>query len=185
MLVEVTEEEFELIKKILDEAEEPGYMNGEFSYWDRRRMAQGKPPVWAKSMKDVPARKKELRQSSAPSEIAMRSVTSEDGKAKKPYTESDWRRDKENATAMNQRIADAVADLLSKFEPFDHTDANQEYASIYVKAEDGQLDEYRIYGRMRGYMVKFIGHESVFSRKSEAVENINAVAIYIRNGGEI
>lgn len=167
------------------EAEEPGYMHGDISAWDREKINKGQIPRWAKKVTDVGPRKKELRQSSSYSEIAMRSVNTPDGKAKKPYTESDWRRDKENATAMNQRIADAVADLLSKFEPFDHTDANQEYASIYVKAEDGQLDEYRIYGRMRGYMVKFIGHESVFSRKSEAVENINAVAIYIRNGGEI
>lgn len=167
------------------EAEEPGYMHGDISAWDREKINKGQTPRWAKKVTEIGPRKKELRQSSSYSEIAMRSVNTPDGKAKKPYTESDWRRDKENATAMNQRIADAVADLLSKFEPFDHTDANQEYASIYVKAEDGQLDEYRVYGRMRGYMVKFIGHESVFSRKSEAVENINAVAIYIRNGGEI
>lgn len=173
MLVEVTEEEFELIKKILDEAEEPGYMNGEFSYWDRRRMAQGKPPVWAKSMKDVPARKKELRQSSAPSEIAMRSVTSEDGKAKKPYSESDWRADKEARKASNEKLMKALETLL----PIDSVDYS--FDENEVSAIIGDY-VFRVSPRGPRYYVLRFNSNSVLDRKNQMCKSLDEVVKFIK-----
>ena len=160
------------------EAEEPGYMRGEFNHWDRRRMEQGRPPIWAKSMKDIPARKKELRQSSSHAEMAMRSVNTEDGKCKMPYSESDWRRDMENAKAMNGRIAETLEGMVNKAEEIE---ANKDYVSVFTKADDGQLDEFRVYPAGPAYMIKFVGHRSVFDRDTQRCKTLADVAKYINN----
>ena len=175
----------EILKKngyTIDEAEEPGYMRGELSAWDRRRIEQGRAPSWAKKVTDIGPRKKELRQSSSYSEIAMRSVNTPDGKVKKPYTETDWRRDKENAKAMNARIAEELQKLLTNC---DHVDTENfaDYFSVYVKADDGQLDEFRIMSRGTGYFVKFVGHKSIFDRDGQRCASLKDVADYINNKG--
>ena len=160
------------------EAEEPGYMRGELSYWDRRRMEQGRPPIWAKSMKNIPARKKELRQSSSYSEIAMRSVNTEDGKVKMPYSESDWRRDKQAAIEMNNRIGEELKKFLTV--DYDHISADQNEVSVVV----GKNYVFRVKPHGPGYYCLRFAANSIFDRESTRAKSLKEIGDWINSHAE-
>lgn len=157
----------------INEAEEPAYMRGELNYFDRKRMAAGKPPIWAKSMKDIGPRKKELRQSSSYSEIAMLSANTPNGEEKKPYTEGDWRRDKENAKAMNQNIADKLKEQLGDIA--DRISADDKEVSVVV----GNNYVFRVSPRGAGYYVLRFAADSIFDRKNARCANLADVVKFI------
>lgn len=175
MLVELNEEEYEVLKKILREAEEPGYMNGEFSYWDRRSMEQGRAPVWTKSMKNIGPRPKQLRQSSAPSEVAMRKVTNPN--EKKPYTSADWKMDKEARKESNQKIASELKPLLPSSVKEVTADSNE------VSILCGKY-VFRVEARGPRYRVLRFNPDSVLDRKSEICRSLEQVVDFISNNEE-
>lgn len=154
-----------------------GVEDGDISSWDMQKINKGIAPRWAKKVTDVGKRSAQVAGSSSPSELAMRKVTDPNG-SKEPYRESDLRRDQQAAVDMNARIASQLESLLDAYE---EVEPNKDYVSVYTKAEDGQLDEFRVYSRGMRYVVKFVGHSSVFDRETQMCKSLKDVTNFINN----
>lgn len=155
----------------INEANEPDYMNGQLSQWDKRRLDQGRAPTWAKKVTDIGPRKKELRQSSSHSEVAMRSVNTDNGRIKTPYTEDDWRRAKESNKLMNVEIAEQLKTKLSN-----------DYKISADEREVSVLTNnyvFRVSSRGPRYYVLRFNPGSVFDRKSQMCKSLAEVVSFI------
>ena len=146
---------------------------GNISVWDRAKIEKGQKPSWAKSVTVIGPRKHALRQSSTPSEVAMRSVNSVNGKLNKPYTENDWKNDKKAYTQMNLDLAEKIAE---KIECATQTDADDKNASIYT-------DKYtfRISTTGPRYFVLRFNPNSVLDRKTLRADNIKDIINFIND----
>lgn len=160
---------------VLKEAEEPSYMNGDISVWDREKIKKGIAPRWAKKVTSIGPRPKQLRQSSAPSEVAMRKVTNPN--EKKPYTESDWKRDKELRKEENERLGKRLEKLLPK--NVKNISADDKEVSIMI----GKYI-FRVESLGLRYKVLRFNPESVLDRKSEICRSLEQVVEFISNNEE-
>jgi len=150
--------------------EEPDYMNGQLSAWDRARLEQGRAPRWAKRVIDQGAINKKAKEldhrvagSSMPSEIAMRKVTDPAGR-REPYRESDWRRDRE-------WLIRGLETLKSKIENhlwFDYTDIGVENGHLSIVC--GPSLVFNIENTGRGFRIRRAGG-SIFDNHSKLCQN--------------
>ena len=137
------------------------------SPFDKARLDKGQKPSWAAKVTEIGPRAKRPKRSQDWSERAMDSVTG----VKKPYSESDWRRDNELNLKGNQQIEQrlkAILNVSAKVE------ATKDYVGVYTQDK-------AFYVESRGitYFVKMVGHNSVFDRKSETVKSLSDVAKFI------
>lgn len=137
------------------------------SPFDKARLDKGQKPSWAAKVTEIGPRPKRPKRSQDWSERAMDSVTG----VKKPYSESDWRRDNELNLKGNQQIEQrlkAILNVSAKVE------ATKDYVGVYTQDK-------AFYVESRGitYFVKMVGHNSVFDRKAETVKSLSDVAKFI------
>lgn len=137
------------------------------SLFDKARLDKGQKPSWAAKVTEIGPRPSRPKRSQDWSERAMDSVTG----VKKPYSESDWRRDNELNLKGNQQIEQrlkAILNVSAKVE------ATKDYVCVYTQDK-------AFYVESRGitYFVKMVGHNSVFDRKSETVKSLSDVAKFI------
>ena len=137
------------------------------SPFDKARLDKGQKPSWAAKVTEIGPRPSRPKRSQDWSERAMDSVTG----VKKPYSESDWRRDNELNLKGNQQIEQrlkAILNVSAKVE------ATKDYVCVYTQDK-------AFYVESRGitYFVKMVGHNSVFDRKSETVKSLSDVAKFI------
>ena len=139
------------------------------SAFDIGRIDQGRKPSWAKKITEIGARPARPKRSSDYVEQAMDSVT---GK-KKPYTETDWRKDMESQKALNKELAQRLEKLIN----FDYRsiDAEKDNVSIYV----GKNLAFRIYADGMTYFVKRINFDNVMDRKSYRAKSMNDLIEWI------
>lgn len=137
------------------------------SPFDKARLNKGQKPSWAAKVTEIGPRPARPKRSQDWTERAMDSVTG----IKKPYSESDWRRDNELNLKGNQQIEQrlkAILNVSAKVE------ATKDYVGVYTQDK-------AFYVECRGvtYFVKMVGHNSVFDRKSESVKSLSDVAKFI------
>ena len=137
------------------------------SPFDKARLNKGQKPSWAAIVTEIGPRPARPKRSQDWTERAMDSVTG----IKKPYSESDWRRDNELNLKGNQQIEQrlkAILNVSAKVE------ATKDYVGVYTQDK-------AFYVECRGvtYFVKMVGHSSVFDRKSESVKSLSDVAKFI------
>lgn len=137
------------------------------SPFDKARLNKGQKPSWAAKVTEIGPRPTRPKRSQDWSERAMDSVTG----IKKPYSESDWRRDNELNLKGNQQVEQrlkAILNISAKVE------ATKDYVGVYTQDK-------AFYVECRGitYFVKMVGHSSVFDRKSETVKSLSDVAKFI------
>ena len=153
---------------ILEDTEDDVLAHGP-SAFDIGRIDQGRKPSWAKKITEIGARPARPKRSSDYVEQAMDSVT---GK-KKPYTETDWRKDMESQKALNKELAQRLEKLIN----FDYRsiDAEKDNVSIYV----GKNLAFRIYADGMTYFVKRINFDNVMDRKSYRAKSMNDLIEWI------
>ena len=137
------------------------------SPFDKARLNKGQKPSWAAKVTEIGPRPTRPKRSQDWSERAMDSVTG----IKKPYSESDWRRDNELNLKGNQQVEQrlkAILNISAKVE------ATKDYVGVYTQDK-------AFYVECRGitYFVKMVGHSSVFDRKSATVKSLSDVAKFI------
>lgn len=137
------------------------------SPFDKARLNKGQKPSWAAKVTEIGPRPARPKRSQDWTERAMDSVTG----IKKPYSESDWRRDNELNLKGNQQIEQrlkAILNVSAKVE------ATKDYVGVYTQDK-------AFYVECRGvtYFVKMVGHNSVFDRKAETVKSLSDVAKFI------
>lgn len=137
------------------------------SPFDKARLNKGQKPSWAAKVTEIGPRPARPKRSQDWSERAMDSVTG----VKRPYSESDWRRDNELNLKGNQQIEQrlkAILNVSAKVE------ATKDYVGVYTQDK-------AFYVESRGitYFVKMVGHNSVFDRKAETVKSLSDVAKFI------
>lgn len=137
------------------------------SPFDKARLNKGQKPSWAAKVTEIGPRPTRPKRSQDWSERAMDSVTG----VKRPYSESDWRRDNELNLKGNQQIEQrlkAILNVSAKVE------ATKDYVGVYTQDK-------AFYVESRGitYFVKMVGHSSVFDRKSATVKSLSDVAKFI------
>lgn len=137
------------------------------SPFDKARLNKGQKPSWAAKVTEIGPRPARPKRSQDWTERAMDSVTG----IKKPYSESDWRRDNELNLKGNQQVEQrlkAILNISAKVE------ATKDYVGVYTQDK-------AFYVECRGitYFVKMVGHSSVFDRKSETVKSLSDVAKFI------
>ena len=150
-----------------NESVEDDVLQHGLSPFDKARLDKGQKPSWAAKVTEIGPRAKRPKRSQDWSERAMDSVTG----VKKPYSESDWRRDNELNLKGNQQIEQrlkAILNVSAKVE------ATKDYVGVYTQDK-------AFYVESRGitYFVKMVGHNSVFDRKSETVKSLSDVAKFI------
>lgn len=137
------------------------------SPFDKARLDKGQKPSWAAKVTEIGPRPSRPKRSQDWTERAIDSVTG----VKKPYSESDWRRDNELNLKGNQQIEQrlkAILNVSAKVE------ATKDYVGVYT-----QDKAFYIESRGITYFVKMVGHNSVFDRKSETVKSLSDVAKFI------
>lgn len=137
------------------------------SPFDKARLDKGQKPSWAAKVTEIGPRPSRPKRSQDWTERAIDSVTG----VKKPYSESDWRRDNELNLKGNQQIEKrlkAILNVSAKVE------ATKDYVCVYT-----QDKAFYIESRGITYFVKMVGHNSVFDRKSETVKSLSDVAKFI------
>lgn len=137
------------------------------SPFDKARLNKGQKPSWAAKVTEIGPRPARPKRSQDWTERAMDSVTG----VKRPYSESDWRRDNELNLKGNQQIEQrlkAILNVSAKVE------ATKDYVGVYTQDK-------AFYVESRGitYFVKMVGHNSVFDRKAETVKSLSDVAKFI------
>ena len=137
------------------------------SPFDKARLNKGQKPSWAAKVTEIGPRPARPKRSQDWTERAMDSVTG----VKRPYSETDWRRDNELNLKGNQQIEQrlkAILNVSAKVE------ATKDYVGVYTQDK-------AFYVECRGvtYFVKMVGHNSVFDRKAETVKSLSDVAKFI------
>lgn len=137
------------------------------SPFDKARLDKGQKPSWAAKVTEIGPRPSRPKRSQDWTERAMDSVTG----VKKPYSESDWRRDNELNLKGNQQIEQRLKAILNVSAKIEST---KDYVCVYTQDK-------AFYVESRGirYFVKMVGHNSVFDRKSETVKSLSDVAKFI------
>lgn len=153
---------------ILEDTEDDVLAHGP-SEFDIGRMNQGKKPSWAKKITEIGPRPPRPKRSQDWTERAMDSVTG----IKKPYTESDWRKDME----LNKKMYTDLAEKLKHLINFDYRkmEPSKDELSIYV----GKNLEFRIYAEGLSYFVKKINFDSVLDRKSYRAKSMKDLIEWI------
>ena len=153
---------------ILEDTEDDVLAHGP-SAFDIGRMNQGKKPSWAKKITEIGPRPPRPKRSQDWTERAMDSVTG----IKKPYTESDWRKDME----LNKKMYTDLAEKLKHLINFDYRkmEPSKDELSIYV----GNNLAFRIYAEGLSYFVKRINFDSVLDRKSYRAKSMKDLIEWI------
>ena len=153
---------------ILEDTEDDVLAHGP-SAFDIGRMNQGKKPSWAKKITEIGPRPPRPKRSQDWTERAMDSVRG----IKKPYTESDWRKDME----MNKKMYTDLAEKLKHLINFDYRkiEPSKDELSIYV----GKNLEFRITAEGLSYFVKRINFDSVLDRKSYRAKSMKDLIEWI------
>lgn len=153
---------------ILEDTEDDVLAHGP-SAFDIGRMNQGKKPSWAKKITEIGPRPPRPKRSQDWTEKAMDSVTG----IKKPYTESDWRKDME----LNKKMYTDLAEKLKHLINFDYRkmEPTKDELSIYV----GKNLEFRITAEGLSYFVKRINFDSVLDRKSYRAKSMKDLIEWI------
>ena len=153
---------------ILEDTEDDVLAHGP-SAFDIGRMNQGKKPSWAKKITEIGPRPPRPKRSQDWTERAMDSVTG----VKKPYTESDWRKDME----LNKKMYTDLAEKLKHLINFDYRkmEPSKDELSIYV----GNNLAFRIYAEGLSYFVKRINFDSVLDRKSYRAKSMKDLIEWI------
>ena len=137
------------------------------SPFDKARLNKGQKPSWAAKVTEIGPRPSRPKRSQDWTERAMDSVRG----IKRPYSESDWRRDNELNLKGNQQIEQrlkAILNVSAKVE------ATKDYVGVYT-----QDKAFYVESRGLTYFVKMVGHNSVFDRKAETVKSLSDVAKFI------
>ena len=92
-----------------NESVEDDVLQHGLSPFDKARLDKGQKPSWAAKVTEIGPRAKRPKRSQDWSERAMDSVTG----VKKPYSESDWRRDNELNLKGNQQIEQRLKAILN------------------------------------------------------------------------
>lgn len=153
---------------ILEDTEDDVLAHGP-SAFDIGRMNQGKKPSWAKKITEIGPRPTRPKRSQDWTERAMDSVRG----IKKPYSESDWRKDKEMDLKMYTDLAEKLKHLIN----FDYRliEPTKNNLSIYV----GKNLEFRITSEGLDYFVKRINFDSVMDRKSYRAKSMKDLIEWI------
>ena len=153
---------------ILEDTEDDVLAHGP-SAFDIGRMNQGKKPSWAKKITEIGPRPARPKRSQDWTERAMDSVRG----IKKPYTESDWRKDME----LNKKMYTDLAEKLKHLINFDYRkmEPTKDELSIYV----GKNLEFRITAEGLSYFVKRINFDSVLDRKSYRAKSMKDLIEWI------
>lgn len=153
---------------ILEDTEDDVLAHGP-SAFDIGRMNQGKKPSWAKKITEIGPRPPRPKRSQDWTERAMDSVIG----IKKPYTESDWRKDME----LNKKMYTDLAEKLKHLINFDYRkiEPTKDELSIYV----GKNLEFRITAEGLSYFVKRINFDSVLDRKSYRAKSMKDLIEWI------
>lgn len=153
---------------ILEDTEDDVLAHGP-SAFDIGRMNQGKKPSWAKKITEIGPRPTRPKRSQDWTERAMDSVRG----IKKPYSESDWRKDKELDLKMYTDLAEKLKHLIN----FDYRliEPTKNNLSIYV----GKNLEFRITSEGLDYFVKRINFDSVMDRKSYRAKSMKDLIEWI------
>lgn len=153
---------------ILEDTEDDVLAHGP-SAFDIGRMNQGKKPSWAKKITEIGPRPARPKRSQDWTERAMDSVRG----IKKPYTESDWRKDME----LNKKMYTDLAEKLKHLINFDYRkiEPSKDELSIYV----GKNLEFRITAEGLSYFVKRINFDSVLDRKSYRAKSMKDLIEWI------
>lgn len=153
---------------ILEDTEDDVLAHGP-SAFDIGRMNQGKKPSWAKKITEIGPRPPRPKRSQDWTERAMDSVTG----IKKPYTESDWRKDME----LNKKMYTDLAEKLKHLINFDYRkmEPSKDELSIYV----GNNLAFRITAEGLSYFVKRINFDSVLDRKSYRAKSMKDLIEWI------
>lgn len=153
---------------ILEDTEDDVLAHGP-SAFDIGRINQGKKPSWAKKITEIGPRPPRPKRSKDWTERAMDSVTG----IKKPYTESDWRKDME----LNKKMYTDLAEKLKHLINFDYRkmEPSKDELSIYV----GKNLEFRITAEGLSYFVKRINFDSVLDRKSYRAKSMKDLIEWI------
>ena len=170
--VEDFNEAYKLLKDngytILEDTEDDVLAHGP-SAFDIGRMNQGRKPSWAKKITEIGPRPARPKRSQDWTERAMDSVRG----IKKPYTESDWRKDKEMDLKMYTDLAEKLKHLINfdyrKMEP------SKDELSIYV----GNNLAFRITSEGLSYFVKRINFDNVLDRKSYRAKSMKDLIEWI------
>lgn len=153
---------------ILEDTEDDVLAHGP-SAFDIGRINQGKKPSWAKKITEIGPRPARPKRSQDWTERAMDSVRG----IKKPYTESDWRKDME----LNKKMYTDLAEKLKHLINFDYRkmEPTKDELSIYV----GKNLEFRITAEGLSYFVKRINFDSVLDRKSYRAKSMKDLIEWI------
>lgn len=153
---------------ILEDTENDVLAHGP-SHFDIGRINQGRKPSWAKKITELESRPKRPRRSQDWTERAMDSVRG----IKKPYSESDWRKDME----LNKKLNQEIANELKKRITFDYREieADKNNVSIYV----GKNLVFRITGEGMSYFVKRSNISNVMDRKTYRAKNMKDLIEWI------
>ena len=153
---------------ILEDTEDDVLAHGP-SHFDIGRINQGRKPSWAKKITELEPRPRRPRRSQDWTERAMDSVRG----VKKPYSESDWRKDMESQKKLNQEIANELKKRIT----FDYREieADKNEVSIYV----GKNLVFRITGEGMSYFVKRSNISNVMDRKSYRAKNMKDLIEWI------
>ena len=170
--VEDFNEAYKLLKDngyiILEDTEDEVLAHGP-SAFDIGRMNQGRKPSWAKKITEIGPRPARPKRSQDWTERAIDSVRG----VKKPYSESDWRKDKELDLKMYTDLAEKLKHLIN----FDYRliEPTKNNLSIYV----GKNLEFRITSEGLSYFVKRINFDSVMDRKSYRAKSMKDLIEWI------
>lgn len=153
---------------ILEDTEDEVLAHGP-SAFDIGRINQGRKPSWAKKITEIGPRPPRPKRSQDWTERAMDSVRG----IKKPYSESDWRKDKELDLKMYTDLAEKLKHLIN----FDYRliEPTKNNLSIYV----GKNLEFRITSEGLTYFVKRINFDSVMDRKSYRAKSMKDLIEWI------
>ena len=153
---------------ILEDTEDDVLAHGP-SAFDIGRMNQGKKPSWAKKITEIGPRPTRPKRSQDWTERAMDSVRG----IKKPYTESDWRKDME----LNKKMYTDLAEKLKHLINFDYRkmEPSKDELSIYV----GNNLAFRITSEGLSYFVKRINFDNVLDRKSYRAKSMKDLIEWI------
>ena len=170
--VEDFNEAYKLLKDngyiILEDTEDGVLAHGP-SNFDIGRMNQGKKPSWAKKITELEPRPARPKRSQDWTERAMDSVRG----IKKPYSESDWKKDMESQKKLNQEIANKLEKLIT----FDYREieADKNNVSIYV----GENLVFRITSEGMSYLVKKHNISNVMDRKTYRAKSMKDLIEWI------
>lgn len=158
----LTDNGYVIVEDTIDDVLQHG-----LSPFDKARLDKGQKPSWAAKVTEIGPRPARPKRSQDWTERAMDSVTG----IKKPYSESDWRRDNELNLKGNKQVEQrlkAILNVSAKVE------ATKDYVGVYTQDK-------AFYVECRGitYFVKMVGHSSVFDRKSATVKSLSDVAKFI------